>query len=106
MATDYKPMTPKSSAALACTTSSQVIALPYPGENTVELIGDASIAIYVAFGRSTVTAAAPSTSFAADCHPVVGTVVRSFTPSPGDTHMAYRSASATPTLLVTQGFGQ
>lgn len=108
MATDYKPMTPQFSAALGCTTSSQVIALPLAGENTCEFSGDASIDIYIAFGAtSAVVAATPGAAFARDCHVIrAGSVPKRFTPPPEARYLAYKSASGTPTLHVTQGFGQ
>ncbi len=108
MATDYKPMTPQFSAALGCTTSSQVIALPLAGENTVEFSGDSLIDIYVAFGpTNAVVAATPTTSFARDCHVIrAGTLPKRVTPPPNAQYLAYKSASGTPTLHVTQGWGQ
>lgn len=102
-----RPITPVKSAAVACAVTSARVALP--DANTIVIKNTSAIRVAVAFGDSTVTAALPTTSFAAGCHLIAPGEVAAFTvpyQTTGSTYLAYISASGTPTLDLTVGEGQ
>lgn len=97
-----EPFCPGATVSLACTTSSDRVALSRGTGNTYQVMVTAPAGgalTFIKFGSSTVTAAATDT-------PILPGTSRVFTVSTVFTHMAGITGASTQTIYATAGAGQ
>lgn len=103
------PLSPGQSIKVTAASSSAAKALPGVGR-TIEIVNASANAAAVALGGSSITAAAPGSSFAAACYHIPGVVGarRVITRDPDNqTYIAYiRDAESDATLYICCGDGE
>lgn len=94
------PFTPAGTVNVAATTTTASVALPLVSRDQVMVTNDAGGSLaFVAFGDSTVTASAATST------PVLPGAAYVFTINPQQTHMAAITGTGTATVYATAGQG-